>query len=57
MDAQHVAVATVHGMDYLLTWNCIHIANAKNRAKIQAICMAVGFEPPIIATPLELAKE
>ena len=57
VDALHVAVATVHGMKYLLTWNCIHIANAANRDRIGSICLAAGFEPPIICTPLELAKE
>src|SRR5512140_2650874 len=31
VDALHVAAAAVHGMDYLLTWNCAHIANAQIR--------------------------
>lgn len=56
-DALHIAVATVHGIDYLLTWNCKHIANATMRAKIEAICRACGYEPPIICTPLELMEE
>jgi len=56
-DALHIAVATVHGIDYLLTWNCKHIANATMRAKIEAICRAFGYEPPIICTPLELMEE
>ena len=33
VDALHIAIATVHGMDYLLTWNCKHIANAKCRRR------------------------
>ena len=57
VDAVHVAVAAVHGLDYLLTWNCSHIANATMRGKIEAICRATGFEPPIICTPVELVKE
>ena len=57
VDAFHVAVATVHGMDYLLSWNCTHIANATLRGRIEAICRAAGFEPPVICTPLELVEE
>ena len=56
-DALHIAVATVHGIDYLLTWNCKHIANAVMRPKIEAICRASGYEPPVICTPLELMEE
>ena len=56
VDALHVAMA-VHGMDYLLTWNCKHIANATLRGRIEELCRAGGFEPPIICTPLELSKE
>lgn len=57
VDALHVAMAAVHGMDYLLTWNCRHIANATLRGKIEELCRDVGFEPPTICTPLELPKE
>ena len=57
IDALHVAMAAVHGMDYLLTWNCRHIANATLRGKIEDLCRAGGFEPPTICTPLELPKE
>jgi len=56
-DAVHVAVAAVHGLDYLLTWNCTHIAHATLRGKIESICRATGFEPPVICTPVELVKE
>ena len=56
-DALHIAFATVHGIDYLLTWNCAHIANATMRPKIESICRANGFEPPVICTPLELMEE
>jgi predicted nucleic acid-binding protein len=56
-DALHIALAAVHGMDCLVTWNCTHIANAAMRPKIEAICRASGFEPPVICTPLELLEE
>lgn len=53
-DALHIAVAAINGMDFLLTWNCAHIANASMRPRIEEICRAMGFEPPVICTPLEL---
>jgi len=54
VDALHVAVAAVHGMDYLLTWNCTHIANATLRGPIESVCRGNGYEPPAICTPDEL---
>ena len=54
LDAFHIAVAAVHGIDYLLTWNCTHINNAVLRPIIEAICRSQGYEPPIICTPQEL---
>jgi predicted nucleic acid-binding protein len=56
MDAFHVAIAAVNGIEYLLTWNCKHIANALTRPKIEATCRALGYEPPIICTPQELLE-
>jgi hypothetical protein len=53
-DALHIATAAVHGMDYLLTWNCTHIANVTLRGRIEAVCREAGFEPPAICTPEEL---
>jgi hypothetical protein len=53
-DALHVAVSAVHGMDYLLTWNCAHLANARMRPRIEAVCRASGHQPPVICTPEEL---
>jgi len=53
-DALHIAVAAVHGMNYLLTWNCAHIANATLRAPIELICRLAGYEPPVICTPQEM---
>jgi predicted nucleic acid-binding protein len=56
-DAVHIAMAVVHGMDYLLTWNCTHIANAALRAQIDSVCRAEGYEPVIICTPEELLEK
>jgi predicted nucleic acid-binding protein len=56
-DALHIALAAVHGMNYLVTWNCTHIANAALRTRIEAVCRTAGFEPPIICTPRELLEE
>ncbi len=47
-------IATVHGMDYLLTWNCKHIANAQIQKKLIQICSNFGYELPTICTPYEL---
>ena len=56
VDALHIAVATSHGVDYLLTWNCRHIANATLRHQIETICQSAGYEAPVICTPLELME-
>jgi len=56
VDALHIAVATVHGIEYLLTWNCTHIANAAIRPRIEAICRSFRYEPPTICTPQELME-
>lgn len=56
-DALHIAISTIHGMDYLLTWNCKHIANAQMRAGIEKTCKMAGFQPPILCTPEELNNE
>ena len=53
-DAAHIAIAAVNGLDFLLTWNCKHIANATKRSIIEAICRSTGYQPPIICTPEEL---
>lgn len=56
-DALHISVAVVNGVDYLLTWNCKHIANAKMRSKIEQVCLSCGYEPIIICTPEELMED
>ncbi|PSB19545.1 PIN domain-containing protein [Phormidesmis priestleyi ULC007] len=53
-DAAHIAAATVHGLDYLLTWNCKHIANAQIQRKLTEISLDFGYQLPIICTPYEL---
>jgi PIN domain len=55
-DAVHIAVAAVHAVPYLLTWNCRHLANATMRPLIEAACTAKGFKAPIICTPEELLE-
>ena len=50
-DAIHVAVATVHRMDYVLTWNVRHLANANKLEHLRIICRRVGYVPPQIVTP------
>ncbi len=51
------AETDAYGIEYLLTWNCTHIANAHTRPKIEAICRNYGYEPPVICTPLELTED
>ena len=55
-DMAHIALATVHGMHYLLTWNCKHIANAAVRRTVVKVCRDYGYEPPVICTPEELME-
>lgn len=54
IDAIHIAVSTVHRVDYLLTWNCAHIANAEVRKSVRRLCSSLGLEMPTICTPEEL---
>lgn len=56
-DAVHVAVASVHEIDYLLTWNCKHLANAQIMRRIGRVCETFGKRPPIICTPDELFED
>ena len=50
-DALHVAVAIVHGMDYVLTWNIKHLANPNKRSHLGLLCLKLGYELPQIVTP------
>ena len=56
IDALHISIAAVNGVEYLLTWNCKHIANPALRPAIERICRENGFEPPVICTPQELLE-
>jgi len=53
-DAVHIALAAVHHIDFLLTWNCKHLANAAIVRAIEAVCLKRGFPCPVICTPEEL---
>ncbi|MBI2227245.1 MAG: type II toxin-antitoxin system VapC family toxin [Betaproteobacteria bacterium] len=54
VDALHISLAAFHGIDYLLTWNSTHIANAELRPKVERACRDNGYEPPVLCTPDEL---
>ncbi len=56
-DAVHLAYASYYGIEYLLTWNCNHLANANKRRHIRIINGKLGLNTPEIITPLELFKE
>jgi predicted nucleic acid-binding protein len=53
-DALHMALATVYSLDYLLTWNCKHMANAQIQRKLAQISSDLGYLLPVICTPYEL---
>lgn len=56
IDSYHISIAAVHGIQFLLTWNCRHIANPILRPRIESICKRNGFEPPVICTPQEILE-
>ena len=56
-DAQHIAIATVNSMEYLISWNYKHIVNETKRNLINEVCRASGFQPTILCTPMELIEE
>ena len=56
-DAIHISTAIVYGIDYLLTWNCKHIANAEIQKAIAKISLQQGYEMPIFCTPEILMGE
>jgi predicted nucleic acid-binding protein len=53
-DAVHIAASAVNELDFLLTWNCRHIANAQLMPRIELACTANGYRCPRICTPYEL---
>lgn len=57
-DARHVAVATINEMDYLVSWNFKHLANARKQIKIRIVNEKEGyFYPLYLSTPLEVMYE
>jgi hypothetical protein len=56
-DAAHIAIAAVHAMDFLVAWNCVHIANAAIAKALIPICREHACECPMICTPEELLGE
>ena len=56
-DATHIAIAAVHGVDFLMTWNCKHMANAAIARRVEQTCERHGFECPVICTPYALLGE
>lgn len=56
LDAFHLAIASVYNVDFLISWNCKHIANAFMARPIAKINKEMGFQTPIICTPRELME-
>lgn len=56
VDASHIAVAAVHQMNILLTWNCTHIHNIAISRQIERICARAGWTCPVICTPFDLLE-
>lgn len=54
VDALHIAIATVHCVDFLLTWNCTHIANAQIQKTLRQVAKCNQYDFPTICTPNEL---
>lgn len=55
-DALHIAVAAMHDITYLLTWNCRHINNPATKPHIREICRTQGYACPEICTPFEIME-
>ena len=55
-DATHIAISVCHEMNFLLTWNCRHIANAEKIKTLEKICKSEGHELPVICTPEEFSE-
>jgi hypothetical protein len=57
VDAAHIAMAAAHDVDFLMTWNCTHIAYPVIARRIADLCREYGFECPLICTPYALLGE
>ena len=56
-DAQHIAIAVVHNIEYLVSWNYKHIVNETKRQHINAVCLTAGYQPTTLCTPEALIEE
>ena len=56
-DAAHLAFATAHRVDYLLTWNCKHLANAEIMLRLRPLAEKRGYRMPVVCRPLQLMGE
>jgi hypothetical protein len=50
-DAAQLAFATAHKMDYLMTWNCAHLANTGTQARLGELCRRMNWRCPLLVTP------
>jgi hypothetical protein len=57
VDAEHVAIAAMHGMDILLTWNCAHLVNPQVAPTIEMVCRSEGYVCPTLCTPQQLMEK
>jgi predicted nucleic acid-binding protein len=55
-DALHIAIAAVHNVDFLLTWNCRHIDNPVTKPLVRKVCISQGYICPEICTPFEIME-
>ncbi len=56
-DALHIAIVAHHRIDYLLTWNCRHIANARILSRVHDVLQDLGIPIPVICTPEEMVED
>ena len=56
-DAQHIAIAVVYNIEYLVSWNYKHIVNETKRQHITDVCLAAGYQPTTLCTPEALMEE
>ena len=55
-DAEHIAIATAHSVDYLVSWNHRHLVNQNQLRQINRVCEVAGYRPVIICTPTTLME-
>lgn len=56
VDALHIAIAAFEKMDFVLTWNFKHIANAQSAVKVRQVCESFDLACPVLCSPLELLE-